>query len=335
MIELINISKSYGQLKVLNNINLRIPEKRITVILGPSGVGKTTLLRIIAGLEKNHSGKILIDGKDVTDLPPWERGVSMVFQHPGLFPHLKASENIAFPLEALQAHKEEIKKRVNAVAKLVRIEHLLNKFPDELSGGEQQRVALARALVIQPKLLLLDEPLSNLDLRLREELRVELRRLQRKVGITFIHVTHDQDEALELADFLVILFNGEVVDYGDPLRIYETPRTYEAASVLGHNIIPLSDLERAGISPTSTVIHGEVSYGIIPEYHVSVIPSKQCEGAQCVINQVLIRRNYGLAILDCKTFKLRAALWLNSLTEVREGTKVCVKVLKYPLPHKL
>ena len=333
MIELINVSKSFGKIKVLKNINLKIPEERITVVLGPSGTGKTTLLRIIAGLERSHSGKVVINGKDVTTLPPWERGVSMVFQRPGLFPHLSASENIAFPLEALQFPKNEVRRRVEAVAKLVRVEHLLNKFPDELSGGEQQRISLARALVIQPKLLLLDEPLSNLDLRLREDLRVELKRLQRKVGITFIHVTHDQDEALELADFLVILFKGEVVDYGEPVRIYESPRTYEAASVLGHNIIPLSDLGPVRLSPEPIVVHKGVTYGIIPEYRVSVKSSEECRDPQCIVNQVLIRRNYGLAILDCGTFKLRAAVHLNSLVKVKESTKVCVDFLKYSLQH--
>ena len=333
MIELINVSKSFGKIKVLKNINLKIPEERITVVLGPSGTGKTTLLRIIAGLERSHSGKVVINGKDVTTLPPWERGVSMVFQRPGLFPHLSASENIAFPLEALQFPKNEVRRRVEVVAKLVRVEHLLNKFPDELSGGEQQRISLARALVIQPKLLLLDEPLSNLDLRLREDLRVELKRLQRKVGITFIHVTHDQDEALELADFLVILLKGEVVDYGEPVRIYESPRTYEAASVLGHNIIPLSNLGPVGLSPESIVVHKGVTYGIIPEYHVSVKSSEECRDPQCIVNQVLIRRNYGLAILDCGTFKLRAAVNLNSLVKVKESTKVCVDFLKYSLQH--
>ena len=334
MIELINVSKYFGSIKVLNNINLRIPEGEITVVLGPSGAGKTTLLRVIAGLERDHSGKVIVNGEDVTHLPPWERKVSMVFQHPGLFPHLTASENIAFPLEALQISKEAVKVRVREVAELMRIKHLLNKLPDELSGGEQQRVALARALVIKPKLLLLDEPLSNLDLQLREALRVELRRLQLETGITFIHVTHDQDEALELADHLIILFRGEVVDSGNPLRIYERPLTYEAASVLGHNLVPADYLRALGLEPTTEVLHNEVVYGVIPEYRIAVEPAEGCGRPQCVVKHVLIRRNYGLAVLKCGVINLRAAVQLNSLNYVRLGREVCVKLFKPSPQHR-
>ena len=250
MIRIEHVTKRYGRVKALDNINAEIPLGKITVILGPSGAGKTTLLRIIAGLEEPDEGKIIIDGKDVTGLPPWERQVSMVFQTPALFPHMTAYQNIAFGLEVQGLSDDEVRERVVWAAKLTKIRHLLNKVPDQLSGGEQQRVALARALVTRPKILLLDEPLSNLDLALREELRLELRRIQRETGITFIHVTHDQDEALELADYLVIIYGGKVVECGDPIRVYERPKSLEAAKVFGHNIIPANTLQKTlGVQP--------------------------------------------------------------------------------------
>jgi len=334
VIELVDISKSFRGVEVLKGINLRIPEGKITVVLGPSGTGKTTLLRLIAGLESPDSGRILVGSKEITGLPPWERGVSMVFQNPGLFPHLTAWENIAFPLEALQLNKGEVRRRVERVAELVRIRELLNKMPDELSGGEQQRVSLARALVVKPSLLLLDEPLSNLDLKLREDLRMELRRLQRETGITFIYVTHDQDEALELADHLVILFRGKVADSGNPLRIYERPKTYEAASVLGHNLVPINELEGVGLSPTVEVFHDGIRYGVIPEYKVIVNSAEDCRRQKCRVSQVLLRRNYGLILLDCERFILRAAARFETLNRISEGEKVCIALSKKSLQHR-
>lgn len=327
MIKIEHISKTYGTLKVLDDVTIEIPSGKITVILGPSGAGKTTLLRIIAGLEEPDAGKIFVDGEDVTTRPPWERRVAMVFQTPALFPHLTAFENIAFGLETQEIPQDEVKERVMWAAKLTRIDHLLSKRPEQLSGGEQQRVALARALVVKPRILLLDEPLSNLDLALREELRLELKRIQRETGITFIHVTHDQDEALELADHLVVMYGGRVVEHGDPIRVYERTKTIAAAKVFGHNIIEASALQKIlgqHMKKPKIDEHVEAKLLAIPQHKVLV---RKCgPGKGCVVKQVLYRRNHGLLILDCGGVILKAAVGLNELLNYRRSDEVCVSV---------
>ncbi len=331
VLKLTNITKRYGKVVALDRVSLEIPLNKITVILGPSGSGKTTLLRIIAGLEEPDEGRIVIDDVDITSLPPWKRDVSMVFQYPNLFPHLNVYENIAFGLEALDISSEERSSRVYWAAKLLKIEHLLDKYPDQLSGGEQQRVALARALVVKPRILLLDEPLSNLDLALREELRVELKSIQRRTGITFIHVTHDQDEALELADYLVVLYRGKIVDYGEPLRVYEEPTSIEAAKVFGHNIIPVFSREGKIVYPwskTSKSSNNIQGYLIIPQHRIRVL--KECNNNKylCIVKNKLLRRNYALILVDCKGVILKAASTLDSAMQFTEGSRVCIEITK-------
>ena len=236
-VELRRITRIYPGGRGLFDVTLNFPGSTYNVILGPSGSGKSTLLRIIAGLDEEYIGSVLIDGTPVDGLPPPKRGVAIVFQEPLLFPHLTVEENIAFPLLARGMDEEEAYHKALRAAELMRIRHTIGRTPDTLSGGEKQRVALARALVVEPSVLLLDEPYSNLDMDLREELRWEVRKLQEKLGLTIIHVTHDQDEAIELASNIYLLYEGRVLDSGSSTRVYKRPASAKAARLLGHNIL--------------------------------------------------------------------------------------------------
>ncbi len=322
MIIVENLTKKYDKTIALDNVSMKIPMGKITVVLGPSGSGKTTLLRIIAGLEKPDSGKIIVDNEDILSKPPWERGVAMVFQTPSLFPHMTVYDNIAFGLEARTMNKEEIEEKVRWAANLLHIDHLLEKYPEQLSGGEQQRVALARALVVEPKILLLDEPLSNLDLALREELRYELKNIQRRTGITFIHVTHDQDEALELADHLVVLYRGKKVEEGPPRRVYEYPETIESAKVFGHNIIRAHCSDKEITYPWSKDLVETNCTLIIPQHKI-IIKRK----GSCMIIDKIYRRNYGLLIIKCKETILRTVVLLRELDSYNVGEKIDIKII--------
>jgi len=324
VIRLRSIVKKYGRIKALDEISLDIPLGRITVILGSSGSGKTTLLRIIAGLEKPDQGRIFIGDRDVTDLPPWDRGVSMVFQTPSLFPHLTVEENIGFGLEAHGYSGDVVRERVEWAMELLHIGHLKGKYPDQLSGGEQQRVALARALVLKPNILLLDEPLSNLDLALREELRIELKNLQRKLGTTFIHVTHDQDEALELADYLVILYNGRVVEYGDPLEVYERPKNIRTAMVFGHNVVDVCIYGENIIFPWSMGRENRsrcTCKAVIPQHRIEIV-----DGSECVVVDKLYRRNYGIVLARCNDHLLKIAVNIDTLDKIVIGKRIGLNI---------
>ncbi len=329
MIIIENLTKKYDKTIALNNVSMKIPMGKITVVLGPSGSGKTTLLRIIAGLEKPDTGKIIVDGEDILLKPPWERGVSMVFQTPSLFPHMTVYDNIAFGLEARTMSRKEIEEKVKWAANLLHIDHLLEKYPEQLSGGEQQRVALARALVVEPKILLLDEPLSNLDLALREELRYELKNIQRRTGITFIHVTHDQDEALELADHLIVLYKGRKVEEGPPRRVYEYPETIEAAKVFGHNIIRAYCNDEEITYPWSKDLVETNCTLIIPQHKI-IISGKD----NCVIIDKIYRRNYGLLIIKCKETILRTVVLLRELDNYVIGEKIGIKIIDPKIMRK-
>lgn len=233
LVEIQGVSKSFENVKVLNNINLTVNKGEFFSLLGPSGCGKTTLLRIIAGFETPDSGRVIIDGIDYTDVPPYKRPVNMVFQNYALFPHLNVFENIAFGLRYQNLGKAEIRERVFEVLELVQLTGLENRKPSELSGGQKQRVALARALVLKPKVLLLDEPLNALDPKLRKEMQIELKKLQHEVKITFIFVTHDQEEALSISDRIAVINKGEIEQVGTGYEIFETPRTEFVANFMG------------------------------------------------------------------------------------------------------
>jgi len=231
-----NVRKTYGEVEALKGVCLGFKSGRLTAILGPSGCGKTTLLRSIAGFIEVDVGRILFDGEEVTGLPPQRRGTAMVFQNYALWPHMTIFENVAYGLRLQKVPATEIRRRVLKVLALVEIGNLADvesRKPSALSGGQQQRVALARALVVEPKVLLMDEPLSNLDAKVRQRLRGELRRLQKQVGITAIYVTHDQEEALALADTVVLMDQGTIVQTGTPQEIYLKPTTAFVAEFLG------------------------------------------------------------------------------------------------------
>ena len=225
LLELKNITKRFGETDVLNGITLSIEKGEFITFLGASGCGKTTTLRIIAGLEQPDSGSVFLDGKEVTGLSPNERDVNTVFQNYALFPHMNVEANVGYGLKIKKVPKGEMKKRVHEMLELVQLQGYEKRMPSELSGGQKQRVAIARALVNSPKLLLLDEPLGALDLKLRRAMQIELKRLQKKLGITFLYITHDQEEAINMSDRIVVMKNGRFEQIGTPDEIYNHPRT--------------------------------------------------------------------------------------------------------------
>ena len=233
IINIKNINVSYGKNHVLKNVNIDIREKDFFTFLGPSGCGKTTLLRLIAGFEQSQSGELFIDGKEVSKLNPWERDVGLVFQNYALWPHMTVFKNISFGLEEKKVPKNEINDRVDEVLELVGMQELKHRYPYQLSGGQQQRVALARTIVVRPKVLLLDEPLSNLDAKLRNQMRIELLELHNKLQITTIFVTHDQEEANSISDNIAIFNEGIIQQVGAPIDLYNNPENLFVANFLG------------------------------------------------------------------------------------------------------
>ena len=237
IIELRNLCKQYDDLKVLDNLSLDIKKNEFLTLLGPSGCGKTTTLKIIAGFEYADEGKVLFEGKDINEIPPYQRPVNTVFQKYALFPHMNVYENIAFGLKIKKLPKDEIDKKVREMLKLVALEGKEKRSVDSLSGGQQQRIAIARALVNEPKVLLLDEPLGALDLKLRQEMQLELKRMQQKLGITFIFVTHDQEEALSMSDTIIVMNKGQIQQMGTPEDIYNEPKNSFVARFIGESNI--------------------------------------------------------------------------------------------------
>ncbi len=238
-VRLENVSKRFGSFQVLRRISFTAPRSRITAILGPSGCGKTTTLRIVAGLEKADSGRVLFDGKDVSELEARKRDIGMIFQSLALFPTMKVVENVMFGLLVGGTPREEARKEAMSLLKMMRLERSADKYPHQLSWGEKQRVAIARAIAPKPRILLLDEPFSNLDPPLREKLLWEMKDLQRGLRITLIHVTHDREEAFALADHVILMDNGEVLAEGDPEKVMEDPGCEKVARFLGANVLEL------------------------------------------------------------------------------------------------
>ena len=247
-ITLVNVSKKYGDVNVIQDLNLELDDGKFTVLVGPSGCGKTTTLRMIAGLESTTGGKIKIGDRDVTNLEPKDRDVAMVFQNYALYGHLTVRRNIGFPLKARKVSKSEIATRVEYVAESLSLTSLLERTPGQLSGGQQQRVAIGRAIVREPQAFLFDEPLSNLDAKLRLEMRTELLRLQRSLGVTSIFVTHDQEEAMTLSDKVVVMRDGKIAQQGSPTNVYTEPVDTFVATFIG--------------SPKMNLIMGSISQGI-------------------------------------------------------------------------
>jgi spermidine/putrescine transport system ATP-binding protein len=247
-VELKNLSKEFGKVVAVQDVSLRVRRGEFLTLLGPSGCGKTTTLRIIAGLETATAGRVFIRHRDVTDAPPCARDVSLMFQSYALFPHKNVFDNIAFGLKYRHRAmpKDERKRRIKQALDLVHLPGIERRYPRQLSGGQQQRVALARALVVEPAVLLLDEPLSNLDLKLREKMRVELKQIQEEVGVTFVYVTHDQEEALMLSDRVAVMEGGRIVQRGTPREIYEKPQSRFVAEFIGQSNLLEGRVVRVG-----------------------------------------------------------------------------------------
>ncbi len=244
-VRLERVTKSFGRVQVIKGVDLDIHEREFVVFVGPSGCGKSTLLRLVAGLEDISSGRLFIDGKVVNELTPAERGIAMVFQSYALYPHMTVLENMAFGLKLASADKAAAERRVRDAARILQLDHLLDRKPRQLSGGQRQRVAIGRAIVRDPRVFLFDEPLSNLDAALRVQMRVEIARLHHELSATMIYVTHDQVEAMTLADRIVVLDHGRVMQFGSPLELYHHPANRFVAGFIGSpkmNILPANVL---------------------------------------------------------------------------------------------
>jgi len=283
-VEIRGIRKNFGSVPVLHGVDLTVKQGNFTVIVGPSGCGKSTLLRLVAGLEDASNGEIVIDGNVVNDVPPGGRDIAMVFQNYALYPHMTAEQNMAFGLENNRVPKDEIRRRVAAAAEILRIEPLLGRKPREMSGGQRQRVAIGRAIVRNPKVFLFDEPLSNLDAALRVQMRIELAKLHQQLKSTMIYVTHDQVEAMTLADQIVVLNEGRVEQIGRPLELYHAPKNIFVAGFIGSpkiNLLPglVRSIGPEGVTvglaaggtitaqvvPQNLEVGSEVTVGIRPE----------------------------------------------------------------------
>jgi multiple sugar transport system ATP-binding protein len=280
-----HVGKSYGTVEVLHDISLDIQESEFMVVVGPSGCGKSTLIRMLAGFERPSCGAIRFDGTLMNETPPGQRGVAMVFQNYALYPHMTGRDNIAFGLRNLRTPEPEVEKRVQAVAEILQIEPLLDRLPDELSGGQRQRIAIGRAIIRNPKVFLFDEPLSNLDAALRGHMRVELARLHRRFRVSTVYVTHDQVEAMTLADRMAVLNKGRLEQVGPPLRLYQRPKNLFVAGFLGSppmNLLPATLLTatsgyadvrlhaggrlRSRTDAQALRPHGPVTVGIRPQH---------------------------------------------------------------------
>ena len=267
-LDLQTISKSFGTAKVLHDISLAINDKEFVVFVGPSGCGKSTLLRIIAGLEEATTGAVLIDGADVSQAHPVDRGISMVFQSYALYPHLTVFENIAFPLRVQKLSGPDLKQRVENAAQILQLTDKLKLKPGQLSGGQRQRVAIGRSIVRNPKIFLFDEPLSNLDAALRGDMRVELSQLHKQLDATMVYVTHDQVEAMTMADRIVVLNEGRIEQFGSPMELYHHPSTRFVANFIGQpnmNFIPA----------TVTGVDGSLSIELADGYRLSLPVDQQ------------------------------------------------------------
>ena len=333
------VTKSFGNVKVLQEFNQKFEDGEFITLLGPSGCGKTTMLRLIAGFEKPSSGEIYIGDKLVSSekefLPPEKRGIGMVFQSYAVWPHMNVFDNIAYPLKIQKISKSEIEERVNQVLKIVHLEQYKDRFPSELSGGQQQRVALGRALVAQPEILLLDEPLSNLDAKLREEMRYEIKEITKKLKITVIYVTHDQIEAMTMSDRIVLINKGEVQQVAPPQEIYSKPKNMFVANfvgkvdfikgkVVGSKI--LLDNSDGQILPNTSSFKGKVVVAIRPE---NAILSDDGEITGKVYSKFYLGDYNDLRVEIGNGNILRMIARASTYNTLNEGDEVKIKILDY------
>lgn len=273
-----NVTKCFGEVNAADDVNLTINDGEFFTLLGPSGCGKTTTMRMIAGLEFPTSGTIYYDGEDVTQKPSFKRNTGMVFQNYALWPHMKVHENVAYGLEVRKIPKAEVTKTVDDVLQLVGLAGLGDRFPNQLSGGQQQRVALARVLVIEPGILLLDEPLSNLDAKLRVEMREEIKSIQRKLGITTIYVTHDQEEAMAVSDRIAIQDHGRIMQVGSPMEIYDKPENLFIATFIGKGALIEGMVDELG-----ETIRVNIGGSILEGVNTGNTPLEEAQHVACVI----------------------------------------------------
>ena len=290
VLQLKNINKYFGKNHVIKNVNLNFEKGHFITFLGPSGCGKTTLLRMIAGFYEPDEGEILLNGKNIEKVPPYDRNTAMVFQEYALFPHMNVFDNVSYGLRVKKKSRDEIEKRVKQALALMQLEGMEKRFPNQMSGGQQQRVAVARALVMNPEVLLLDEPLSNLDAKLRENVRVELRQIQQKMGLSTIYVTHDQSEALSMSDAIVVLKDGIVHQVGTPQEIYFEPKTAFVADFIGTtNLISLKGESGNQVAYGGTVFTSSNPVKEGSEYVASVRPESAGLSKNPVENQVNLK----------------------------------------------
>ncbi len=273
VLQLKQINKYFGHSHVIKDVNIDFEKKHFVTFLGPSGCGKTTLLRMVAGFYEPDDGEILLNGKRIERIPPYSRNTAMVFQEYALFPHMNVFDNVSYGLRVKNRPKEEIERRVKEALDLMQLKGMEDRFPNQMSGGQQQRVAVARALVMNPEVLLLDEPLSNLDAKLRESVRVELRDIQKKMGLSTIYVTHDQSEALSMSDMIVVLKGGVVHQTGSPQEIYFEPKTPFVADFIGTtNLLSVKGLGENTVSYGNDRIPTTKSVNAGQEYCLSIRP---------------------------------------------------------------
>ena len=329
-LELQGLTKRFGEFTAVDSMNLKAAEGEMIALLGGSGCGKTTTLRMIAGFTEPTAGQILVDGKNVSTIPPYRRNIGIFFQNYALFPHMTVFENVAFGLKLQKLPKNEIRERVEHMLALVKLTGMDKRYPRQLSGGQQQRVAIARALVNRPKVLLLDEPLAALDLKLRKDMQIELKRIQQQVGITFIYVTHDQEEALTMSDTIVVMDKGSIQQIGTPEDIYNEPKNAFVADFIGEsNIID-------GIMPEDNVVQmygrrfpcldggfapNEAVDVVIRPEDIDIVPVEQGQLTGTVTSVTFKGMQYDI-IVDFRGFK-----WLIQTTDhCPEGARIGIKI---------
>ena len=326
-VELKNINKVFGDYKASNNVNFGIEKGKLVALLGPSGSGKTTILRMIAGLEHPDSGDIIIDGKVVNDIPASKRGIGFVFQNYALFRYMTVYDNIAFGLRVQKVSKKKIDERVKELIKLIGLEGLDNRFPSQLSGGQRQRVAFARALAPNPQLLLLDEPFAAIDAKVRQELRSWLKEMIEKLGVTSIFVTHDQDEAIEVSDEIIITNKGRVEQKGSPVEIYQNPQTAFAASFFGQTSL----IENYTSFSTFDEIEKADSAILRPEFvkitKKNEVQKYKTSAAEGVVERVSFRGNNIELTVRCKDNVFTARRGLDE-NPIEAGEKVDVFIYR-------
>ena len=318
ILQLNQIQKSFEGTEVLKGIDLEIERAEFITLLGSSGCGKTTTLRIIAGLEMPDSGSVLLEGQDITSLAPNKRSVNTVFQNYALFPHMSVEENVGYGLKIRKVPKAEIAGKVSEMLKLVQLEEYGKRRPDQLSGGQRQRIAIARAVVNEPKVLLLDEPLGALDLKLRRQMQLELKRLQKQLGITFIYITHDQEEAINMSDRIAVMNQGVLEQVGTPNEIYYRPRTSYVADFVGNANIFHEGSDAFAIRSENVLINGEE-----PCVHDAVVLEKSFAGGQL---RILFRLSDGQTITASR-YGIDADIQVGSSIRIGWKTEHAVKVL--------